>query len=107
MKGLKVLLIGGGLVLAAGVMATAGLVYVGYRVKGRVERAAQEVTAGAGASHPSSPRAAATVRRIDPCTLLTREEASEILGVAVERVSQVPQGRDKGVAMARKIASRL
>jgi hypothetical protein len=84
-KALKVLLIGGGLVLVAGVMATAGLVYVAYRVKGKVERAAQELTAGAGASHASSSRAEAPVRRIDPCTLLTREEASEILGVAVER----------------------
>jgi len=137
-KGLKVLLVGGGLALVAGVMATAGLVYVAYRVKGKVERAAREVTAEAGASHPSWSRAEAPVRRIDPCTLLTREEASENspgisttedlagigdralmgpvdvflafvkgrTGVQID-LSQVPQGRDKGVAMARRIASRL
>jgi len=93
----KVLIIGGCLVLVVGAMAVAGLVYVGYRVKGQVEKTAAELKAEATRASSTStgagtgPAAAkAAVARVDVCTLLTREEASQILGVTIERTQSVP-----------------
>jgi hypothetical protein len=89
----KVLIIGGCLVLVLGAMAVAGLVYVGYRVKGRVEEAAAELKPELGRPSLTSPPTTSAKPRIDVCTLLSKEEASQILGVTIERTqSQAGQG---------------
>jgi len=81
----KVLLIGAGLALLVGAVAAGGLVYVGFRVKSRVERAARELSTEPRSSPDPRPAAGVAARSIDACSLLTREEAAEILGVAIER----------------------
>jgi hypothetical protein len=86
----KVLLIGAVLALLAGGVAVGGLVYLGFQVKGRVERVARELSAEPR-SRDSRPPAEVAGRRIDACALLTPEEAAEILGVAIER-TQSKQG---------------
>jgi hypothetical protein len=70
-----------------GALGMAGLFYFGYKVKDRVQRAAQEY--GVDSSTPAGPSA----RRVDVCSLLTKEEASEIMGTPVERVE--PSGSDE------------
>src|SRR5207245_4132538 len=69
------------------VMATAGLLYVGYRVRNRIEREAAALRHDTSRPAPVTVAAAAeaTGRRVDACSLLSKEEASQILGVAVER----------------------
>jgi hypothetical protein len=84
-KGAKLLLVAAGFVFMAGIVVVAGLAYVAYRVKGSVERAAQEVRSGSRPSPAAGAVAASAARRIDACALLTVEEASQILGVAIER----------------------
>ncbi len=81
---LKVLLVVFGVLFLIGVLAVAGVVYTGYRIKKSVEKAAQErgVDLSALTQSPSASR------NIDPCSLLTKEEASQILAVAVERVQR-------------------
>ncbi len=70
-----------------GALGLAGLFYAGYKVKNRVEQAAREY--GVDSSAPRGPSA----RRTDVCALLTKEEASEIMGVPVERVE--PDGSNQ------------
>jgi hypothetical protein len=83
----KVLIILAVVFVVMGIMATAGLLYVGYRVKNRIEKEAASLRHDTSRPAPASVAAAAegTGRRVDACSLLSKEEASQILGVAVER----------------------
>lgn len=83
----KVLIIAVVLFVFMGIIATAGLLYVGYRVKNRIEKEAANLRHEAGRSSPTTLAAAAEAptRHVDPCSLLNKEEASQILGVAIER----------------------
>jgi len=83
----KVLIIAAVLFVVMGIMATAGLLYVGYRVKNRIEREAAALRHDTSRPSPASVAAAAeaTGHRVEACSLLSKEEASQILGVAVER----------------------
>ena len=77
-----------------GIIATAGLLYVGYRVKNRIEREAASLRHDTSRSTPVTVAAAtgATGRHVDACSLLSKEEASQILGVAVERTQSKESG---------------
>ena len=83
----KALIIVAVVFVVMGVMATAGLLYVGYRVRNRIEREAAALRHDTSRPAPVTVAAAAeaTGRRVDACSLLSKEEASQILGVAVER----------------------
>ena len=82
----KVLIIAAVLFVVMGIIATAGLLYVGYRVKNRIEREAAARRHDTSRPSPGSVAAAvAPVRHVVACSLLSKEEASQILGVAVER----------------------
>ena len=83
----KVLIIAAILFVVMGIVATAGLLYVGYRVKNRIEKEAASLRHDNSRPAPVTVAAAAeaTGRRVDACSLLSKEEASQILGVAVER----------------------
>jgi hypothetical protein len=83
----KVLIIAAVLFVVMGIMATAGLLYVGYRVKNRIEREAAELRHDTSRPSPARVAAAAEapVRHVVACSMLSKEEASQILGVAVER----------------------
>jgi len=69
--------------LVLGAIGVGGLIYAGYKVKNRVERAAREYGVD-----PSSPRGP-SARRVDVCSLITRDEAAEIMGVPLDRVEPV------------------
>src|SRR6058998_2642417 len=90
----KVLIIAAVLFVVMGIMGTAGLVYVGYRVKNRIEKEAAALRQDATRPSPAAISAAAEApgRRLEACSLLSKEEASQILGLAVERV-QAKEGR--------------
>src|SRR5439155_12695070 len=83
----KVLIIAAVLVAVMGILATAGLLYVGYRVKNHIEQ--QAAALRPDASRPSPARVAAAAegagQRVEACARLRKEEASQILRVAVER----------------------
>jgi len=89
----KVLIIAAVLFVVMGIMATAGLLYVGYRVKNRIEKEAAALRHdGSRPSRTSvAAAAAAPVRHVEACSLLSKEEASQILGVVVER-TQAKEG---------------
>lgn len=89
----KVLIILAVVFVVMGVIATAGLIYVGYRVKNRIEKEAASLRHDTSRSSPVTMAAApAPARHVDPCSLLTRDEASQILGVAVERTQAKESG---------------
>jgi hypothetical protein len=70
----KVLLIVGGVLLLAGVLAVAGLFYAGQKLKQKVENAS------------GVPETAYRARRAaDPCSLLPAAEAARVTGFQVER----------------------
>jgi zinc-ribbon domain len=77
---LKVVLVVCGIFAIFAILAVAGIVYTGYRVKQTIEQKAAEngIDLGALASGKQG-------RAYEPCSLLTTAEASEILGVTVER----------------------
>jgi hypothetical protein len=83
----KVLIIAAALFLVMGIMATAGLLYVGYRVKNRIEKETAALRPDGSRRSPASVAAAAEapVRHASACSLFSKEEASQILGVTVER----------------------
>jgi hypothetical protein len=83
----KVLIIAAVVFVVMGIMATAGLLYVGYRVKNRIAREAAALRHDTSRPAPASVAATAeaTGHRVEACSLLSKGEASEILGVAVER----------------------
>ncbi len=94
---LKVILIlVGGLVLL-GAMGIAGLVYVGYRAKQKIAEVKQEygIAGGSAASSTSGvPVANFPPPKGSGCPMLEGQEASGILGVAIERVEFLPNGGD-------------
>lgn len=69
----KVLLIVGGVLLLAGVLAVAGLFYAGQKLKQKVENAG------------GVPEPAYRARRADPCSLLPAAEAARVTGFQVDR----------------------
>lgn len=75
----KILLIVLGVFLLLGAIGVAGAIYVGYKVKNKVERVAKEY--GVDSSTPAGPAA----RRADPCSFVSKEEAGDIMGLTVER----------------------
>jgi len=88
-----VLILAAVLFVVVGIMATAGLVYVGYRVKNRIEKEAAALRHDTSRPAPASVAAAAEAPgHVEACSLLSKEEASQILGVAVER-TQWEEGR--------------
>lgn len=89
----KVLIIAAVLFVVMGFMATAGLLYVGYRVKNRIEKEAAALRPETSRRAPATVAAAAEApgRRVEACSLLSKEEATQILGLAVER-TQAKEG---------------
>jgi zinc-ribbon domain len=77
---LKVVLIVVGVFVVLGILAVAGIVYTGYRVKHAIEQKAAENGIDLGALTSGQQG-----RGYEPCSLLTTAEAAEILGVPVER----------------------
>jgi hypothetical protein len=77
---LKIVIVLFGIVCLLGAMTVAGLVYAGYKVKNKVEQAAKEYGIDS-ADRPSA-------RRVDVCSLLTKDEASRIIGTQIERVER-------------------
>lgn len=69
----KVLLIVGGVLLLAGVLAVAGLFYAGQKLKQKVENAG------------GAPEPAYRARRADACSLLPAAEAARVTGFRVDR----------------------
>jgi len=84
----KALLIIGGIILLLGVMAFAAVLYGVHWVKGKVS----SLTGGAvGGSQVQ-------VSQGNACALLSRAELQQVLGVAVERNSEIMEGNDPGCA---------
>lgn len=79
-SGMKILFIVLGVVILVGAIGIAGMVYLGFKAKSKIESVAREY--GVDPSRPSGPSA----RRVDVCSLLTQDEAAQILGVTIERV---------------------
>jgi hypothetical protein len=84
----KALLIVGGVILLLGVMAFGAVLYGVHWVKGKVS----SLTGGAvGGSQVQ-------VSQGNACALLSRSELQQVLGVAVERNSEIMEGNEPGCA---------
>jgi hypothetical protein len=79
---LKIVIIGLAGIFVLGAMGIVGSIYVAHRIKRSVTEAARNRGVDLSAFSASS---AYRGRLPDPCSLLTKEEASGILGVAIER----------------------
>jgi hypothetical protein len=77
---MKVLFVVLGVVFVFAAIAAAGIAYLGFKAKDKIESVAREY--GVDPSRPRGPSA----RRVEVCSLLTKDEAAEILGVAIERI---------------------
>lgn len=75
----KVLLIAGGVLLLIGVLVVGGLVYVGYKVKHKVQEVASDL--GVSTERPAGP---AAKRTSNVCSLLSPQEASAITGLRID-----------------------
>jgi hypothetical protein len=79
-----------GVIVLFGVLSVAGIVYVGYRAKQKIAEIKQEY--GVGEATPAAGQAPA---RMTPagsgCPLLSGQEASRLLGIAIERVESKSQ----------------
>jgi hypothetical protein len=84
----KALLIIGGIILLLGVMAFAAVLYGVHWVKGKVSG----LTGGAVGGTQVQ------VSQGNACALLSRAELQQVLGVAVERNSEIMEGNDPGCA---------
>jgi hypothetical protein len=82
---LKVVLIVLGVLFLVGLLAVAGIVYAGYRIKNRVEQAARSRGVDLSELTDTSRGAA---RNVDPCSLLSASEASRILEVSIDRTER-------------------
>ncbi len=87
----KILLIVGGVLLLLFVIGVGAAVYGVYWVKHKVSNYTAAVT-GTG----SSPEV--KVEHGDSCRLLSRDDLQHVLGVAVERTSEIMEGSDPGCA---------
>jgi hypothetical protein len=88
---LKFVLIGLACLLLLGLMSAAGLYYAAGRVKSRL------LSAAGMASVTEGIRSAA-VSKIDACSLLSKEELGQALGIPVERAEAVTDGGEPGCA---------
>jgi hypothetical protein len=91
----KVILVVVGVVLLFGAVGVGGLVYVGYRAKQKIAQIKADYgIAGDSAGKSTSGAAAVTFPppKGDSCPTLPGEDASRILGVAIERVEFTPNG---------------
>jgi hypothetical protein len=87
----KVLAIVGGVLLLLFVIGVGGAIYGVYWVKHKVSTYTSAVTGGR-----SSPQV--QVKQGDSCKLLPAEDLQQVLGVAVERTSEIMEGSDPGCA---------
>jgi hypothetical protein len=83
-SGLKIVFIVLGVVFVVFAIAMVGIGIVAHRVKTRVETVAKQY------GIDSSGRAGPAARRVDPCTLVTKDEAAQFLGVELDRIA--PEG---------------
>jgi len=72
-----------GFFVLIGVLAIGTCAYVGYRVKKRVEQAKSEYGLDKLARSSSSSSSSSTVQERDVCSLLSKEEVSEITGATI------------------------
>ena len=82
-SGMKIVLIILGVIFVLGAIGVAGVAFVAWQAKNAIQPAAREK--GVDLSDFSS-RNAYRGSLPDPCSLLTKEEASEIVGTTIERV---------------------
>jgi hypothetical protein len=87
----KILLIVGGVLLLLFVMGVGAAVYGVYWVKHKVSTYASAVTGG------DAPKQV-KVEQGDSCRLLSKEDLAQVLGVAVERTSEIMEGSEPGCA---------
>ena len=92
----KILLFVGGGVLLLGALGIGGVVYVGYRAKQKITQLKGEYLSTRD-SELSRPLAAMKPPAGDGCPILSWQDASQVLGIAWERVSYSP-GPDNGGA---------
>ena len=93
----KVILVVVGVVLLFGAVGLGGLVYVGYRAKQKIAQIKEDYgIRGDAAARSTSGAAAVTFPppKGSGCPMLPGEDASRILGVAIERVEFSPDGPD-------------
>ena len=89
---LKILLVIGGGLFMVGLLAAASLVYVGYRAKQKIVGIADEYGLTGKAAQESAPPLSSMIPPAGKdCPILPWREASEVLGVALERVEYVRQ----------------
>ncbi|MCC6341529.1 MAG: zinc ribbon domain-containing protein [Bryobacterales bacterium] len=79
---LKFVLVAFAVIAILGMISVAGVIYAGYRVKNKVEQSAKDH--GINLHDLTSPSNAAA-RHLDPCSLLTKEEAAQILNTPIIR----------------------
>ncbi|MCC6389825.1 MAG: zinc ribbon domain-containing protein [Bryobacterales bacterium] len=82
---LKFVLIAFAVIALLGMISVAGVIYAGYRIKNKVEQSAKDH--GVNLRDLTSP-SSATGRHLDPCALLTREEAEQILNTPIVRADR-------------------
>ena len=92
----KVLMFVAGSILLLGALGVAGVAYVGYRAKQKITQLKSEYLPTRD-SESSRPVASMKSPAGDGCPILSWQEASEVLGIAWERVSYSP-GPDGGGA---------
>ncbi|MCZ2152239.1 MAG: zinc ribbon domain-containing protein [Bryobacterales bacterium] len=82
---LKFVLIAFAVIALLGMISVAGVIYAGYRIKNKVEQSAKNhgINLHDLASSPSAPG-----RGLNPCTLLSKEEAEQILKLPLVRVDR-------------------
>ncbi|HUQ94879.1 MAG TPA: hypothetical protein VM120_24585 [Bryobacteraceae bacterium] len=81
---MKILLICLVVFFLMGIFSLAAVFYIGYRVKNKVEQTAKDNGIDLRDLATPSPSG----RSVDPCSLLSKEEASEILAVSVVRAER-------------------
>jgi hypothetical protein len=80
---MKIILAVLGFFVVLSVLGIATCVYIGYRVKQKVEQAKTEYGLDKLSNLPSTPSGSSTAQARDVCSLLTKEEVSDITGVTI------------------------
>jgi len=82
---LKFVLIAFAVIALLGMISVAGVIYAGYRLKNKVEQSAKDhgINLHDLASSPNN-----TGRHLDPCALLTKEEAEQVLKTPIVRADR-------------------
>jgi hypothetical protein len=78
-------LIAFGVIALLGMISVAGIIYAGYRIKNKVEQTAKDHGINL---HDLASSSNGTGRRLDPCALLTKEEAEQILKMPIVRATR-------------------